>query len=161
MEWSVKRSALVLAFGAAAMLTSIHASAQDSQPTIEGVWQVTRHGVNCETGQQVSSFPALMTFHADGTLHGDAVAPGSTAAEGTAEHGLWQREPGAHHYSFRDISYGWLTTGVFSGSATISASVTLTTRDTFAYNATIQFFDDNGNPVAAHCGHATGVRFEQ
>jgi hypothetical protein len=160
MESRVKRSAIVLAFGAVAMLTPIRAGAEDFRNTIEGVWQVTRHGVNCQTGQEVSTFPALMTFHADGTTHGDAVAPGSTAAEGTAEHGLWQREPGAHHYSFREISYGWLTTGVFAGSGVISGSLTLTGSDSFAYNATIQFFDDNGNLLATHCGRATGVRFQ-
>ena len=160
MESSVKRSALVLAFGVVAMLTSTQAGAQDSQPTIQGVWQVTRHGVNCQTGQQVSSFPALMTFHADGTTDGDAVAPGSTAAEGTDEHGLWQREPGPQHYSFKAISYGWQTTGVFAGSTTISASLTLTASDTFAYNSTIQVFDDNGNLLATHCGQAAGVRFQ-
>ena len=34
---------------------------------VEGVWRVTRHGFNCVTGGEVSTFPALMTFHADGT----------------------------------------------------------------------------------------------
>jgi hypothetical protein len=157
---AMKRSALVVVFGTVAMLASTHARAQDGQPTIEGVWQVTRHGVNCQTGQPVSTFPALMTFHRDGTLHGDAVAPGSTAAGGTAEHGLWQREPGPHNYSFKDISYGWDTTGVFAGSTTVSGSLALTDSDTFVYSSTIQVFDNNGNLVAAHCGKATGVRFQ-
>lgn len=160
MESSVKRSALVLAVCAAAVLASTYARAEESQPRIVGVWQVTRHGVNCVTGQQVSSFPALMTFHADGTVNSDAVAPGATAAEGTDEHGLWQREPGAHEYSFKAISYSWQPTGIFGGSTNLSASLTMTSPDTFAYNSTIQIFDENGNLITSHCGHATGIRFQ-
>src|SRR5579862_3697549 len=43
------------------------------QASVDGVWRVTRHGVNCVTGGEVSTFPALMTFHADGTVSGQAV----------------------------------------------------------------------------------------
>src|SRR4051812_10886674 len=56
--------------------------------TIEGVWAVTRHGVNCQTGQEVSTFPALMTFHQDGTVNSQVHSPASTNAYGPAEHGV-------------------------------------------------------------------------
>ena len=41
------------------------ASAAENQPTVEGVWRVTRHGVNCQTGAQLSSFPAIMVCGID------------------------------------------------------------------------------------------------
>lgn len=160
MNSSTFRGSIIAATGAALFGASL-ASAQATQPSIEGVWRVTRHGVNCATGQQVNSFPALMTFHQDGTLHNDAVGPGSTAAEGTAEHGVWQRQPGDHNYSFRIVSYGWdPQTGVFEGSAEITGTLQLTTSNSFAYDASISFLDTSGNVLFTHCGSATGTRFE-
>src|SRR5215470_5695176 len=43
-------------------------------PTINGVWQVSRQGVNCDDPNQLrgSPFPAIMTFHRDGTVTGAA-----------------------------------------------------------------------------------------
>lgn len=160
MKMGLTKSALAFALGATMMVATVQASAESAQPPIEGVWQVTRHGVNCQTGQQVNSFPALMTFHKDGTIGSDAVAPGSTAAAGTAEHGLWQREPGNQNYSFRLISYGWDNTGTFEGSIKVTGSLRLLSRDSFDYDATIEIFDAGGNVLATHCGHATGTRFE-
>src|SRR5690348_14090797 len=121
-----------------------------------------RHGVNCQTGQAFpNSFPALMTFHRDGTMHNDAVGPGATAAEGTAEHGVWRREPGNGNYSFRILSYGWdPQTGSFEGSAEITGTLQLTTNDSFTYAANIAFVDPSGNVLVTLCGNATGTRFE-
>jgi len=161
MESSTFRGSIIAATGAAALFASSLASAQATQPSLEGVWRVTRHGVNCLSGQQVNSFPALMTFHKDGTLHDDAVGPGSTAAEGTAEHGLWQRQPGDHNYSFRILSYGWdPQTGAFEGSAEITGTLQLSTSNSFAYDASIKFIDPSGNVLVTLCGNATGTRFE-
>ena len=160
MKLGVTKLALVVALGGMMAVAAVQAHADGDQPTIEGVWQVTRHGVICGTSTQVNSFPALMTFHKDGTIHSDAVGPGSTAAEGTAEHGLWEREPGKQNYSFRIVSYGWAPdTGAFEGSATISGNLTLATSASFSYDATIQFFDAGGNLLVTRCGHATGTRF--
>ena len=154
-------TAVVLAAASgAAVIAPSRASAQ-AQPTIEGVWRVTRHGVNCQTGQQVGAFPALMTFHKDGTVTGDAVAPGSSPAGGTSEHGTWRREPGSQTYSFRLLSYAWdAATGAFQGSTEVTAKVELTSNDGLSYESVVQIFDAQGNAVAAHCGRATGTRFE-
>ena len=92
-----ERIPILLAFLAAS--AAVAASENASENTwqgwapVEGIWRVTRHGVNCVTGGEVSTFPALMTFHADGTVSGQAVAPGSTNAYGAAEHGVWNRKP--------------------------------------------------------------------
>lgn len=160
MKTSITKSALAFALGATLMVAATQAGAENARPPIEGVWQVTRHGVNCQTGQQVNSFPALMTFHKDGIIDSDAVAPGSTAAAGTAEHGLWQREPGKENYSFRLISYGWDNAGIFGGSIEVTGSLRLLSRSRFAYDATIEIFDASGNLLATHCGQATATRFE-
>ena len=43
-------------------------------PTIEGLWLVSRQGVNCQDPTQHTGppFPAIMTFHHDGTVTGAA-----------------------------------------------------------------------------------------
>jgi hypothetical protein len=49
---------------------------ENHAPTIEGVWQVTRGGVNCDNGQALEgTFPALMAFHHDGIVTGAAKSP--------------------------------------------------------------------------------------
>jgi len=102
-----------------------------------------------------------MTFHKDGAISSDAVGPGSTAAEGTAEHGFWVRSQGSQHYSFRLLSYGWDDTGAFEGSAEITGNLQLITDNSFTYDASIQFFDADGNPAPfTLCGRAGGTRFQ-
>ena len=156
------RMVTLLAVALGAVMAAPSKSNAQGQPTVEGVWRVARHGVNCQTGQVLVSFPALMTFRKDGSVSGDAVAPGSTPAGGTSEQGLWRREPGDQSYSFRLLSYGWdPLTGAFAGSIEVTGKLELTSNDSFSYEAAIQLFDAAGNPAGlAHCGRATGTRFQ-
>jgi hypothetical protein len=143
------------------LTTAMAQSGGDGLPTIEGVWQVTRMGVNCnDPNQQLGpSFPAIMTFHRDGITTAATKAPVGGPFD-TPEYGLWQREPGSQNYSFRDVSYRYDANGAFAGSSVITASVDLTSANSFEYSATIEFFDANGNPLFTRCGKATGTRFE-
>jgi hypothetical protein len=128
--------------------------------TIVGVWEVTRHGVDCNTDQELSSFPALMTFHRDGTLSGQAYSPVSTNAFGPAEHGVWQHAPG-NTFSARFVSYSYDDSGAFAGSIVVTATGQLTSANSFSYNATIQIYDADGNPLPfTLCGRSTATRFQ-
>jgi hypothetical protein len=127
-------------------------------PTIEGVWQVARRGVNCNDPNQYLTppFPAIMTFHRDGTMTAD-----TGALEGyTNEYGSWQREPGSHNYSFRDVGYGFDENGALATSGIITATLHLTSANSFTYSARIQTFDANGNLIGTFCGRSTGTRFQ-
>ena len=130
-------------------------------PTIEGVWQVTRVGVNCNDPNQAlgSPFPAIMTFHRDGTVSGAGKSP-VTGPFDTPEHGLWQRERGRQNYSFRELQYRYDGNGAFAGTLVITANVELTDANSFIYSATIQLSNANGDPITTLCGRATGTRFE-
>jgi hypothetical protein len=130
-------------------------------PTIEGVWQVTRQGVDCNdpNQQRGPAFPAIMTFHRDGTVTGATKSP-VTGPFDTPEYGLWQREPGTQNYSFREVNYRYDGNGTFIGQLVLTANVELTDANSFAYSATIQIFDANGNLVVTLCGRATATRFE-
>ncbi len=133
-----------------------------SSPTAQsllGTWRVTRTAVNCITGQDILSFPAIMTFNQGGTYTGYAVLPGGDPGQGT-EYGVWQRERGRQDYSFRTVSYGYTAEGDFDGRGEITGTLQLTTADSFTYTATIQIFDADGNLVFTACGRATGTRFE-
>ena len=130
-------------------------------PTIEGVWQVTRVGVNCNDPNQPlgSPFPAIMTFHRDGTVSGAAKSP-VTGPFDTPEHGLWKREPGSQNYSFRELQYRYDSSGTFVGSLVLTAHVELTDANSFVYSATIQLTNPTGDPIANLCGRGTATRFE-
>ena len=136
-------------------------SGENHTPTIKGVWQVTRVGVNCNDPNQVVSppFPALMTFHQDGTVIGAAKSP-VTGPFDTPEFGSWQREPGSQNYSFREVSYKYDSNGTFLGPLILTANVELTSAISFIYSATIQILDANGDLISARCGRGTGTRFE-
>lgn len=129
-------------------------------PTIEGVWQVTRGGFDCSDPNQTlkGTFPALMTFHRDGTLTGAAKSP-VTGPFDTAEYGTWQREPGRQSYSFRDVAYRYDSNGVFLGPLILTANVELTGANTFIYSARIQIVDANGVLIDSRCGRGTATRF--
>src|SRR5262245_10299659 len=134
---------------------------RETTPTIEGVWQVTRMGVNCnDPNQQLGPpFPAIMTFHRDGTATGAAKSP-VTGPFDTPEYGSWQREPGSQNYSFREVNYRYDGNGTFLGPLVLTANVELTDANSFTYSATIKIFDANGNLIVTLCGRATAVRFE-
>ena len=134
---------------------------ENHPPTIEGVWQVSRVGVNCNDSSQVlgTPFPAIMTFHRDGIVSGAAKSP-VTGPFDTPEHGLWKREPGSQNYSFRELQYRYDGSGIFLGPLILTAKVELTGANSFIYSSTIQIVDANGNLIASHCGRGTGTRFE-
>jgi hypothetical protein len=135
------------------------ALASPTAHTLQGTWRVTRHGVNCMNGQDVSSFPAIMTFNQGGTYIGYGVPPGFDPGQGS-EYGVWQRQPGSQTYSFRFVSYSYTAEGDFDGRLEVTGASHLTTADSFTYTATIQIFDADGNLVFTACGKADGMRFE-
>src|SRR5215510_8215058 len=97
---------LVLAASTSLVWSADRPLGEAALPTIEGVWQVSRQGVNCQDPNQHTGppFPAIMTFHHDGTVTGAAKSP-VTGPFDTPEDGLWQREPGPQSYSFREMNY--------------------------------------------------------
>jgi hypothetical protein len=127
--------------------------------TLQGTWRVTFTAVDCITGQDILSFPGIMTFNQGGTYTGDNVVPGGDPGQGT-EYGVWQREPGRQNYSVRTVSYGYTAEGDFEGRAEITHTLHLTSANSFEGSATIQIFDADGNLIFTACNTSTGTRFE-
>jgi len=163
---NLKRQLVVIAL-ALGVSTSL-VSSQDRQPhqlrsaspTIVGVWQMSRQGVNCNDPNQLLGppFPAIMTFHGDGTVSGAAKSAVACPFD-TPEYGSWQREPGTQNYSFRTVALRYDATGIFLGQLVSTANVNLT-GDSLTSSATIQIFDANGNLTVTLCGTSTATRFE-
>ena len=114
-------SALMLIAALTVAFSSV--SAQEPEPngatahgrqTLHGTWRVTRTAVNCITGQDIFSFPRIVTFNQGGTYTGYGVPPGSDPGQGT-EYGVWQREPGSQNYSDRVVVYSYTAEGDFDG----------------------------------------------
>src|SRR5437899_12674429 len=66
--------------------------------TLQGTWRVTRTSVDCITGQDILSFPAIQTFNHGGTYTGFGVPPGGDPGL-ESEYVVLQREVGCHNYS--------------------------------------------------------------
>lgn len=160
MKIKTKITGITLALAATSLLVWSDPG-ENQTPTIEGVWQVMRVGVNCNDPNQAlgQSFPAIMAFHRDGIVTGAAKSP-VTGPYDTPEYGSWKREPGSQNYSFRELQYRYDGSGAFLGPLVLTANVELTSANSFTYNATIQIVDANGNLIATRCGKGTGTRFE-
>ena len=160
MKNITKIAVITLAVAASTLLVWSD-SGENHRPTIEGVWQVSRVGVNCDDAnvELGSPFPALMSFHRDGLVSGAAKSP-VTGPFDTPQYGTWHREPGSQNYSFRALSYRYDDDGAFAGSLLLTANLELTDANSFIYSATIQLANANGDPIANNCGRGTGMRFE-
>ena len=160
MKLKTKIAVITLAVAASTLLVRSDPG-ENHTPTIEGVWRVARGGVNCNDPNQVppATFPAIMTFHRDGTVTGAAKSP-VTGPFDTPEFGTWQREPGSQNYSFREVSYKYDSNGTYLGPLVLTANVELTSANSFIYSATIQIFNANEDQVDTRCGRGTATRFE-
>jgi hypothetical protein len=160
----LKTQIAVIALGLAASTSLVWSHDRQALPsptaqTLQGTWRVTRTAVDCITGQDILSFPAIQTFNQGGTYTGYGVPPSSDPGQGT-EYGVWGREAGSQNYSVRTVSYAYTAEGDFDGRAEITEALHLTAANSFEGTATIQIFDADGNLVFTACGRRIGTRFE-
>jgi hypothetical protein len=102
-----------------------------------------------------------MAFIKDGIVTGSAVPPGSSPALGSAEYGVWHREPGSGRYEFHIVGNNYDASGTFRGMTEVTGHVTLADHgSSFSYSASIKFLDTAGGLQFAMCGAATATRFE-
>lgn len=169
MKQISKIAVIALALTATSSLVYGQEKQQASQPsqggnTLVGTWQVLRHAVDCNTGNQFGpDFQALMTFNKGGTYIGAAYPPsaGSNPGNSSPEHGVWSHGADPGSFTARWVNYSYdNTTGAYTGRGEITATGQLDpSRDTFSYDAAITFYDADGNLLFTICGHATAMRF--
>ena len=134
------------------------ASLSPAAQTLQGTWRVTRTSVDCITGQDILSFPAITTYNQGGTYTG--YGSRLVAIPVGDQYGVWQREPGNHNYSVRVVSYAYSAEGDFEARVEATEALQLTTADTFTGTGTVKIFDADGNLIATICATSTATRFE-
>ena len=158
----LKKQIAVIVLALTATTSPVWSQDREALPTaqtLRGTWRITITEVDCITGHDTSSFPAIRTFNQGGTCTGYVVPPGIDPGQGT-EYGVWQREPGRQNYSVRTVGYGYDAEGVFIGRDEVTDTLHLTSANSYESSATVRIFDADGNLVFTACTTSTGTRFE-
>lgn len=125
---------------------------------LEGTWRVQVAIRNCQTGEALRSFPALLTFAQGGTL--TETTTGFAPAQRTPGHGFWRRTGG---HTYRAVSEAFLfnPAGAWTGTQKLTQTIEIEgNSDEFNSNATIEIFDVNGSLTTTGCATAIGRRLE-
>ncbi len=150
-------SGLILA-GARGGVAQRHDQAAEAQP-LEGTWRVRVSVFDCKTGEPISAFRALETFARGGTMtetSGTIVFP-NVRSPG---HGVWSAD--GSESSYRAASTAFITRdGVLALTQTITQNIQIGDNpDEFVSDVSAEFFNPDGELVAAGCGTAAGERFQ-
>src|SRR5436190_2121134 len=161
---NLKKQIAVIVLALTATISLVWSQDRQALPSptaqsLQGTWRATITSVDCITGQDILSFPAIRTFNQGGTYTGYVVVPGTDPGQGT-EYGVWQREPGSQDYSVRAVSYAYTAEGVFEGRVEVTDTLHLTSANSFEGSSIIQIFDADGNLVFTACTTSTATRFE-
>jgi hypothetical protein len=125
---------------------------------IVGLWDVQVTVLNCSTGAQIATFPALHKYELGGTAQ---VVPGGNNPTGLSAHmGIWQPvRKNQYQLTFKMFRFdgagtniGWV---VAENDIAISEDATA-----YAGSGRAEFFDSNGNSQGASCPTFTGTRFK-
>ena len=147
--------AIALCMGLA--LTASHAQENPGSHggQIEGTWRVQVSLRNCQTGAEVRTFPAMLTFAVGGTLTGTSTVIPPSARGG--DFGIWQFNG---HGSYSAVSEAFLFSGgAWSQTQRITQAITLSQdASTFSSDAHTEFFDTAGNLVSSGCATAVATR---
>lgn len=145
------------------MISVVSVTAQSEAPerSLVGVWLVEITPRNCTTGDPLTAFESLWTFHKDGTMLFSF--NNSFVLERTAAHGLWRRDLGWSDYSFKFVHLRRnLTTGLFAGKQESFGTLVLSeSGDEFTTDAHTIAYSVDGIPVLPPgCSNAVGTRFK-
>jgi hypothetical protein len=151
--------ALLQAFGGDA------AARSNREGRLQGAWRVQINPRNCQTGAPMSSFAVLLSFARGGTLteamNPQAFLPGQR----TTGLGVWSHTHGNTYKAVWDAFILFDTPETVPGFKFKRGVQRLmwdieVDGDQATIEASSQFFDTNGNPLAVTCASAVGTRFE-
>ena len=122
---------------------------------IEGTWRVQVTLRVCQTGAEIKSFPAMLTFAQGGTLTGTSTILAPPLRGG--DFGIWQFNG---HGSYSAVSEAFLFNGTaWTQTQRLTQAITLSpNEDTFSSNAHTEFFDTAGNLASSGCATAVATR---
>ena len=120
----------------------------NSVGSVQGLWQV-----NFISGGQVVDM-AFEAFHSDGTEMLNDVTP---PAEGNVCLGVYVQTDRTT-YKLTHPSWSFDASGNLTGTAMISETITMTNADKFTGSYTLNYFDNDSNPVGTYNGTFTATR---
>ena len=115
---------------------------------------------NCLTGAPLPSFPVLLSFARGGTLTEAMNSAAFQPGQRTAGLGVWSR---IHRNTYKGVwdAFILFDSPVFKRGVQRLVYDFEVDRDQMTFVASSQFFDINGNALAATCASGTGARFEE
>jgi hypothetical protein len=125
---------------------------------LEGTWRVKVTLRNCQSGAELRTFPALLTFAEGGTLTGSTTAFPPALRGG--DFGVWNQSGGRRHVAVTE-AFLFNPAGAWISTQRITQAIELArSGDSFTSDAAVEFFDTLGNPTSTGCATATATRME-
>jgi hypothetical protein len=151
--------ALLQAFGGDAAARSNH------EGRLQGTWRVQLNPRNCQTGASIPSFSVLLSFARGGTLTEVMNSPAFLPGQRTPGLGVWSHTHGNAYKGVWEAFILFDTPPTSPGFLFKRGVQRLmwdfeVDGDQITIDASSQFFDTNGNPLAVTCASGTGTRFE-
>jgi hypothetical protein len=125
----------------------------ESARGLQGTWRVQLTVRDCQTGQALRTFPALLTFAKGGTL--TFTTAGQFPAIATPGAGVWRHIDDHTYHALAEVfifspAGAWIQTHRLTRQIEIDNDA-----DQFTERVKLQILDTNGNLIATGC--ATGV----
>jgi hypothetical protein len=124
---------------------------------IVGLWNVQVTGLDCNTGDQLFTFPALHKYELGGT---GQVVPATNPAGLSAHMMIWNHIS-KNDYEITVKMFAFDPSGNNIGYAVIRGNVAIDNSATqYSGSAQAEFFDLNGNSLGVSCPTFAGTRFQ-
>lgn len=174
MQTSLSRSKFVAAVAArtavaAALLLGTANAVFAQARTLEGAWLVVTQQRNCTTNAAIGQpHPALVTYHAGGTLSDSSDVPGFATGQRSEGHGTW-RHDGGQSYAVRWVAMIQFDTpagtppgspGFLAGWQVVTNAIVLSGPDSFTSNGISEFLDLSGQVYWVGCASRVAQRFK-
>ncbi len=133
--------------------------AQEGQASkLEGTWRAEVTIRVCQTGFEIRTFPALVSFNRGGTFTG--AAAGMSPARASADYGIW-RHTGGQTYEASSEAFLFNPTGDWIGTQRVKRIIEVgDDPDLFSATTSIEIVDTNNNITGTGCATAVAHRLE-
>jgi len=138
----------------------VHAQPEgdESQKGLQGAWRVQLTVRDCQTGQALRTFPALLTFAKGGTL--TFTTAGQFPAIATPGAGVWRHIDG-HTYQAAAEVFIFSPAGAWIQTHRLTRQIEIDNdADQFTETVKLQILDTNGNLITTGCATSVASRLE-
>lgn len=140
-------------------MTNVTAQEDQSQArSLEGAWRAQITLRVCQTGAEIRSFPAVVTFERGGTMHATAAA--ASPSRVTSDVGHWWHT-GGHSFAALTDAFLFSPTGDWIGTQRVTRTIEIgDDPNSFTADTTTEILDPGGNLLATGCATAVAHRFD-